>query len=181
MQELETRRRAFSHQLLPQDWDSDLLRFLLLGRKVTTNLDSVLKSRDITLLTKEINTEYSLERLMLRLIPWPPDAKNRLIGKHPDAGKNWRQEKGTTEDKMVGQHHRLNGHKLEKAQEDGEGQGSLSFFSPRGCKEWDTTERPNHNYHIHSQSGYQGWRKSVEGSVEVVHQCWRVWAAWVNL
>ena len=44
----------------------------------------------------------------------PPDAKNWLIGKDPDAGKNWRrEEKGTTEDKMVGEHHQLNGHEFE--------------------------------------------------------------------
>ena len=44
------------------------------------------------------------------LILWPPDGKNRLIRKDPDAGKDWRlEEKGTTEDKMVGWHHQLNG------------------------------------------------------------------------
>ena len=62
----------------------------------------------------EISPEYSLEGLMLKLklqYFGPPDAKNWLIGKDPDAGKNWRQEeKGTTEDEMVGWHHRLNGH-----------------------------------------------------------------------
>ena len=48
-------------------------------------------------------------------ILWPPDAKNWLIGKDPDAGKDWRQEeKGTTEDEMVGWHHRLNGHAFEQ-------------------------------------------------------------------
>ena len=47
-------------------------------------------------------------------ILWPPDAKNRLIGKDPDAGKDWRQEeKGMTEDEMVGWHHWLNGHESE--------------------------------------------------------------------
>ena len=47
-------------------------------------------------------------------ILWPPDAKNWLIGKDPDAGKDWRgEEKGTTEDEMVGWHHRLNGHEFE--------------------------------------------------------------------
>ena len=54
---------------------------------------------------KEINPEYSLEGLMLKLklhIIWPPDVKNQLIGKDPDAGQDWRQEKGTTEDEMVG-------------------------------------------------------------------------------
>ena len=46
-------------------------------------------------------------------ILWPPDAKNRLIGKDPDAGKDWKQEeKGTTEDEMVGWHHWLNGHEF---------------------------------------------------------------------
>ena len=51
-------------------------------------------------------------------ILWPPDAKNWLIGKAPDAGKDWGQEeKGTTEDEMAGWHHRLNGHVLEKLQE----------------------------------------------------------------
>ena len=47
-------------------------------------------------------------------ILWPPDVKNRLIGKDPDAGKDWRQEeKGVTEGKMVGWHHQLNGHESE--------------------------------------------------------------------
>ena len=46
-------------------------------------------------------------------ILWPPDLKNWLIWKDPDAGKDWRQEKGTTEDEMVGWHHRLNGHEFE--------------------------------------------------------------------
>ena len=51
-------------------------------------------------------------------IIWPPDAKRWLIGKDPDAGKDWRQEeKGTTEDEMVGWHHRLNGHEFEQLQE----------------------------------------------------------------
>ena len=49
------------------------------------------------------------------IILWPPDVKNWLIGKDPDAGKDWRQEKGMTEDEMVGWHHRLNGHKFEQA------------------------------------------------------------------
>ena len=49
-------------------------------------------------------------------VPWPPDAKNRFIGKDPDAGKDWRQEeKGMTEDEMVGWHHWLDGHEFEQA------------------------------------------------------------------
>ena len=56
------------------------------------------------------------------LIVWPPDAKNRLTGKDPDAGKDWREEKGTTEDEMLGWCHLLNGHEFEKAPGGGEGQ-----------------------------------------------------------
>ena len=68
-------------------------------------------------------------------IIWPPDAKNWLIGKDPDAGEDWRQgEKETTEDEMVGRHHRLDGHEFEKATGYGEGQGSLACFSPWGHK-----------------------------------------------
>ena len=61
-----------------------------------------------------------------------------------DAGKYWRQEeKGTTEDEMVGWHQWLNGHEFEQALEDGEKQGSLVGCSPRGRKESDTTEQLN--------------------------------------
>ena len=145
---------------------------LLLGRKVMTNLDSILKSRDITLPTKvhlvkalvfpvvmygcELDYKESwvpknwcfwivvLEKTLESHlnskeiqpvhpkgnqpwiftgrtdveaetpILWPPDAKNWLIGKDPDAGKDWRQEeKGMTEDEMVGWHHWLDGHEFE--------------------------------------------------------------------
>ena len=56
---------------------------------------------------------------------WPPDVKNWLIGKDRDAGKDWRQEeKGKTEDKMVGWHHWLNGHEFEQSLGHGEGQGT---------------------------------------------------------
>ena len=75
------------------------------------------------------------------LILWPPDAKNWLTGKDPDAGKDWRQEeKGTTENEMAGWHHRLNGHEFEQARGVFDGQGSLACCSPWGCKELDTTE-----------------------------------------
>ena len=70
-------------------------------------------------------------------ILWPPDAKNWLIGKDPDAGKDWRQ-KGTTEDKMVGWHHRLNGHEFEWTPGVGAGQGGLACCSSWGHKESDT-------------------------------------------
>ena len=153
------------------DCSHEIKRRLLLGRKVMTNLDSILKSRDITVPTtahllkamvfpvvmygceswtvkkaecwridafelscwkrflkvpwtarsnqsilKEINLEYSLEKLMLRLkapLLWPPDEKSQLIGKDPDIGKDWSQEKGMTEDEMVGWHHWRDGHEFQ--------------------------------------------------------------------
>ena len=77
----------------------------------------------------------------------PPDAKNWLIGKDPDAGKDWRwEEKGMTEDEMIEWHHRLNGHELEWTPEVGDGQGSLVCCSPWSLKESDITEQMNWTY-----------------------------------
>ena len=77
-------------------------------------------------------------------ILWPPDAKNWLIGKDPDAAKDWRwEEKGATEDEMVGWHHRLSGYDFEQTLRVGDGQRSMVYCSPWGHKEWDTTERLN--------------------------------------
>ena len=152
------------------DCSHEIKRRLLLGRKVMTNLDSILKSRDITLPTKvylvkavvfpvvmngceswtikekweqknwcfwtgvlEKTLESPLDCKEIQPVHpkgdqswvfterthaeaetpilWPPDAKNWLIGKDPDAGKDWGQEeKGMTEDEMVGWHHQLDGH-----------------------------------------------------------------------
>ena len=78
-------------------------------------------------------------------ILWPPDAKNWLTGKDTDDGKDWKwEEKGMTEDEMVGWHHWLNGHEFEQAP-DVEGQRSLVCCSPWSHKKSDTTERLN-NY-----------------------------------
>ena len=78
------------------------------------------------------------------LVVWPPDMKNWLIGKVPDARKDWRQEeKGMTEDEMVGWHHQLYGHEFEQAPGVGEGQGSLVCCRPWGCKESDMAEQLN--------------------------------------
>ena len=64
-------------------------------------------------------------------ILWPPDGKSQLIGKDPDVGKDWRQEeKGVTEDEIVGWHHWLNGHESEETLGDSEGQGSLVCCGP---------------------------------------------------
>ena len=95
---------------------------------------------------KEISPEYSLEGLKLKLkLQYfePPDVKNWLIEKDPDAGKDWRQEeKGATEDEMVGWHHWLNGLKFEQTPGDCEGPGSLVCCN---YKESDTPEQLNSN------------------------------------
>ena len=181
------------------DCSHEIKRRLLLGRKVMTNLDSIVKSRDITLPTKvrlvkamvfpvvmygcdswtikkdeyriidafelwcwrrllgvpwtarrsnqsilkEISPECSLEGLMLKLKPilWLLDAKSWFIWKDPDAEKDWGQEeKGTTEDEMVGWHHWLSGHGFGWNLGVGDGQGSLACCSPWSCKVSDTTE-----------------------------------------
>ena len=181
------------------DCSHEIKRHLLLGRKAMTNLDSILKSRDITLLTKihlvkamvfpvvvygcELNYKQSWapkklcfwtvvleETLESPLdckeiqtvhpkgnqswiftertdaeaetpILWPPEAKNWLTGKDPDAGKYWRQEeKGTTEDEMVGWCHRLHKHESEQTPGVGDGQGGLACCSPWDRKESDTNE-----------------------------------------
>ena len=168
------------------DCSHEIKRRLLLGRKVITNLDSILKSRDITLSAKvhlvkamvfpvvmygceswsikkaehlqknwcfwTVVLEKTLECPMdykkiqpvhpkgdqfwiftgrtdaeaETLILWTPDVKSWLIGKDPDAGRDWGQEeKGTTEDKMVGWHHRLNGHGFGWTPGVGDGQRGL--------------------------------------------------------
>ena len=77
-------------------------------------------------------------------ILWPPDTKSWLIWKDPDAGKDWGQEeKGTTENEMVGWHHRLNGHGFVWTPGVGDGQGGLACCGSWGCKESDTTEQLN--------------------------------------
>jgi len=73
---------------------------------------------------------------------WPPNVKNWLIVKDPDAEKDWRQEeKGTTENEMIGWHHQLNGHEFEQALGVGDGQGSLASCSPWVRRELNMTER----------------------------------------
>ena len=66
---------------------------------------------------------------------WPPDAKSRLFGKDPDAGKDWGQkEKGATEDEMVEWHHQLSEHEFDQTRWDSEGQGSLVCCSLWACR-----------------------------------------------
>ena len=86
-------------------------------------------------------------------ILWPPVVKNWLVGKDPDAGKDWRQEKGMTEDEMVGWHHRLNGHEFcfvlfffwTWVWTSSGRLRSLACCGPWGCKQSDMTEQLNNN------------------------------------
>ena len=93
---------------------------------------------------KEINPEYSLEGLMLKLKPWyfghlMQSADS--LEKNPDAGEDWREEeKGVTEDETFGWHYWLDGHEFEKSLGVGDGQGSLESYGPWGHKELDMTE-----------------------------------------
>ena len=80
-------------------------------------------------------------------ILWPPHVKSWLIGKDPDAGKDWKQEeKGITEDKMVGWHHQLDGHEILQALGDGEGQGSLQT-AVHGVTKSQTRLSSSNNHH----------------------------------
>ena len=80
------------------------------------------------------------------LVFWSLDANSWLIGKDPDAGKDWGQkEKRASEDEMAGWHHRCKGHDLGQTLGDGEGQGSLACYIPWGRKESDMTWRLNNN------------------------------------
>ena len=84
---------------------------------------------------------------------WPLAVKSWLIGKDPDAGKDWRQEeKEIEEDEMIGWHHWLDGHEFEQALGDGGGQGSLMCYSCWGLKQLEMTE----------------WLKWIEG----MHMCY---------
>ena len=74
------------------------------------------------------------------LVLWPPDGKSQLIGKDPDAGKDWRQEeKGAAKDEMVRQYNQLSGHEFGQTLRDSERQGSLVCCCPWSCKESDMT------------------------------------------
>ena len=85
-------------------------------------------------------TDAEAEAQML----WPPDVKNWLIGKEPDAGKDWRQEeKRETEDEIIRWHHWLRGHEFEQVPRVSDGQDTLACCSPLDHKVLDTTEQLN--------------------------------------
>ena len=109
-------------------------------------LESPLDYKEIQPVHLEISPEYSLEGLMLKLKlqHWSPDVKSWLIGKDPDAGKDWRrEEKGMPEDEMVGWHHRQDRHEFQQAPKIGNEQGSLGCCRPWGRNKSDMTEQLN--------------------------------------
>ena len=114
-------------------------------------LQSPLKCKEI----KPINPQGNESWIFIRrsdaeaeaAIRCPPDAKRQLVGKDPDAGKDWRQEEKwvVTEDEMVGWYHQLDGHEFEQALGEREGQGSIESCSWWGHKALDTTWRLNNS------------------------------------
>ena len=113
-------------------------------------------------------------------ILWTPDVKNWLLGKDTDAGKDWRQKKkGTTEDNMVGWHHRVDGHEFEQAPGVGDGQGSLACYSPWGLKELDTTEQLNW-----TELNIPSYILLIHSSIDVIDGhlgCFHLWLLWIML
>ena len=103
-------------------------------------------------------------------ILWQPDVKSWLTRKDPDAGKDCRQEeKGTTEDEMVGWHHWLNGYEFEQAPGDTERQGGLGCCSPQGCKESATIKWLNHKWEVavqHRELSLVLWDNLEAGEVQ---------------
>ena len=100
-------------------------------------LESHLECKEIKLVNPKGNQSWIFTGRTDTEAPilWPPDEKNWLIRKDPDARKDWRkEEKGTTEDKMVRWHARLNEHEFEQTPGVGDGQGSLACCSPWSCK-----------------------------------------------
>ena len=128
---------------LPKNW---CLQTVVLEKTLESSLDS----KEI----KPVNPKRNQPWIFIGMtdaeakasIPWPPYMKNQLIGKDPDVGKDWRQEeKGVTEDEMVGWHHQFNGHEFEQTPGDSKGQGILVCCTPWGHKQSDTTEQLNNN------------------------------------
>ena len=95
-------------------------------------------------------------------ILWPPDVKNWLTGEDPGPGKDWWQEKGATEDEMVGWHHRLDGHGFGWTPGAGDGQGGLVCCSSWGRKELDMNERLNWTELIYGQLIFNQGSKNVQ-------------------
>ena len=144
---------------------------MLLNCGVGEDFESTLNCKEIQPVNPKGNqpwifiarTDAEAEAPILR----PPDAKNWLTEKDPDAGKDWRWENRMTEDEMVGWHHQLNGQEFEQAPGDSEGQGSLACCSPWVAKnrtqlsDWTTGNerlRPLGLMHVNQLRQFS-WRK----------------------
>ena len=123
-------------------WRIDFFELWCQRRLLKSSLDSPLEVKPVSSKGNQPwiligKTDAGAEAPIL----WPPDGKSWLIGKDSEAGKDWGQEeKGMTEDEVVGWHHRLNGQEFEQTQGDGEGEGSLVCCSP-WVTESDTNEQ----------------------------------------
>ena len=105
-------------------------------------------------------------------ILWPPEAKNWFTGKDPDAGQDWRQEKGTADNEMFGWHHLLDKCESEQALGVGNGQGSLACWSPSLLhKKLDTAEQLNWTELIFASSGFESIRENMLDSKNVKSPC----------
>ena len=106
-----------------------------------------MKDSEAAFIYSMVMAEVYIERTVAEAetpVLWPPHAKSWLVGKDPDAGRDWGQEeKGTTEDEMAGWHHWLDGREFEWTLGVGDGQGGLVCCDSWGHKESDTTERLN--------------------------------------
>ena len=111
--------------------------------------ESPLNSKGIKLVSLKGNQPWILiwrtDAEVEALILWPPDANSQLIGKDPDAGKDWGQEKRVAEDEMVGWHQWFSRHEFGQTLGDSEGWGSLVCCSPRGHKESNAAWQLNNN------------------------------------
>ena len=128
-----------------ESW-AEKLMLLNCGELLEETLESPLDCKEIQPVHSKGNQSWIfIERIDAEAeapILWPPDTKNWLIRKHSDAGEDWRQEeKGTTEDQMIGSHHQLHGQEFERAPGVANGQGGLVCYSPWGRKESDTIEQ----------------------------------------
>ena len=107
---------------------------------------------------------------------WLPDAKTWLIWKDPDAGKDWRrEEKGMTEDEMVGWHHQLNGHGFRWTLGVGDGQGGLACCSSWGRKESDMTEWLN-GTDVPEKCGMNSVKNRASKTWKVKIRFWYLWS-----
>ena len=119
-------------------------------------------------------------------ILWPLHAKSWLIRKDPDAGKDWNQEeKGMTEDKMVGWQHQLNGHEFEQAPGDSEGQGSLACCNLWGHKELDRIEQLNdmdcslQGFSVHGIANSWTWLSNWTATNDLSHFSSQIWLTFI--